>query len=94
MTTHKYGKDEMNAKNNHGSWWHAQMAVYARLMDDKKVLELCRNHYEQILLPTQMVGNGSFPLELERTKPYSYSLFNLDAFAATVWILSDKSFNE
>jgi len=94
MTTHQYGQDEMNAKNNHGSWWHAQMAVYARLVNDKKALELCRNHYEEILLPNQMAENGSFPLELERTKPYSYSLFNLDAFAAIVWILSDNSFNE
>lgn len=94
MTTHPYGIDEMNALNNHGTWWHAQIASYARLVGDQKILQLCRDHYKEILLPNQMAANGSFPEELARTKPYSYSLFNLDATAALLWILSEKSFND
>lgn len=39
-----------------------------------------------------MASNGSYPEELARTKPYSYSLFNLDATASLLWILSDKTF--
>src|SRR3546814_1544363 len=35
-----------------------------------------------------MAEDGSFPLELERTKPYGYSLFNLDAMATICQILS------
>jgi hypothetical protein len=31
---------------------------------------------------------------LARTKPYSYSLFNLDATASLLWSLSDKSFDD
>lgn len=92
LTTHPYGIDEMNAKNNHGSWWHAQVASYAHLIGDQKVLQLCRAHYKEILLPNQMAANGSYPEELARTKPYSYSLFNLDATASLLWILSDKTF--
>jgi hypothetical protein len=92
LTTHPYGIKEMNADNNHGMWWHAQVAVYASLVDDQKILQLCRDHYKEILLPNQMAANGSFPLELERTKPYSYSLFNLDAMALLAWTLSDKTF--
>lgn len=91
LTTHQYGIDEMNAKNNHGSWWHAQIASYARLAGDEKVLQLCRDRYLKILLPNQMASNGSYPEELARTKPYSYSLFNLDATAALLWILDVKS---
>ena len=91
LTTHPYGIDEMNAKNNHGSWWHAQIASYARLAGDEKVLQMCKDHYLNILLPNQMASNGSYPEELARTKPYSYSLFNLDATAALLWILSDKT---
>lgn len=92
LTTHQYGIDEMNAKNNHGSWWHSQIASYARLTGNEKVLQMCRNHYREILLPDQMASNGSYPEELARTKPYSYSLFNLDATASLLWIISDKSF--
>ena len=40
-----------------------------------------------MLLPTQMAADGSFPLEIERTKPYGYSLFNLDAMATICQIL-------
>jgi len=93
LTTHPYGIDEMNAKNNHGSWWHAQIASYARLVGDEKVLQLCRDHYTKILLPNQMAANGSYPEELARTKPYSYSLFNLDATASLLWIISGQSFD-
>lgn len=94
LTTHQYGIDEMKTKNNHSSWWHAQVASYARLVGDEKVLKLCRNNYREILLPNQMASNGSYPEELARTKPYSYSLFNLDATTALLWILSEKSFDD
>jgi hypothetical protein len=93
LNTHQYGIDEMNAKNNHGTWWHAQMAAYARFVNDKTILEKCRKHYVEILLPTQMVQDGSLPLEIVRTKPYSYSLFCLDGFATLTWLLTDNDFN-
>lgn len=93
LNTHQYGIDEMNAKNNHGTWWHAQVAAYASFTGDKGILEKCRKHYEEILLPTQMAKDGSLPLEIERTKPYSYSLFCLDGFATLTWILTDKNYN-
>jgi hypothetical protein len=93
LNTHQYGIDEMNAKNNHGTWWHAQVAAYAQFVGDKVIMEKCRKHYVEILLPTQMAQDGSLPLEIERTKPYSYSLFCLDGFATLTWILTDKEFN-
>jgi hypothetical protein len=36
-----------------------------------------------------MDPNGSFPLELKRTKPYGYSLFNLDAMTTICHSLSN-----
>jgi hypothetical protein len=50
---------------------------------------MCRKRYEEILLPNQMATDGSFPLELSRTKPYGYSIFNLDAMTMVCLILSD-----
>jgi len=90
ITTHPNGIHEMNAKNNHGSWWQAQVAAFASLVGDAKILQLCREHYRNILIPNQMAANGSFPLELARTRPFSYSLFNLDALSTLAIIVSDK----
>jgi len=35
-----------------------------------------------------MTNDGSFPLELKRTKPYGYSIFQLDKMAALGQVLS------
>ena len=93
LTTHQYGIDEMNAKNNHGTCWVMQVGEFARLTENAEVLELCKNRFKTVLLPNQMGEDGSFPLELKRTKPYGYSLFNLDAFMTCAEILSDENEN-
>ena len=93
LTTHQYGIDEMNAKNNHGTCWVMQVGAFARLTQNTEVLDFCRNRFKTVLIPNQMKENGSFPLELVRTKPYGYSLFNLDAFMTCAEILSDKNIN-
>ena len=93
LTTHQYGIDEMNAKNNHGTCWVMQVGAFARFTGNETVLDFCRNRFKTVLLPNQMAEDGSFPLELDRTKPYGYSLFNLDAFMTCAEILSDKSDN-
>ena len=36
----------------------------------------------------QMAADGSFPAELKRTKPYAYSIFQLDNMAALCQVLS------
>lgn len=93
LTTHPYGKDEMNAKNNHGTCWVMQVASFAKLAGNHDLLNFCSERYKTVLLPNQMASDGSFPLELARTKPYGYSLFNLDAMATICQILSDKKDN-
>jgi hypothetical protein len=90
LMSHQYSKDEMNAKNNHGTCWVMQVAAFARLTEDQQILDFCRNRYKEILLPNQMATDGSFPEELRRTKPYGYSLFNLDAMTMVCLILSDN----
>lgn len=89
MTEHKYGIDEMNAANNHGTCWVMQVAAFSKFLDNKQWQEFCINRYKEVLLPRQMADNGSFPQELRRTKPYGYMLFNLDAMATVCQILSN-----
>ncbi|NVO31856.1 alginate lyase family protein [Hymenobacter lapidiphilus] len=88
LTTHQYGLDEMNAANNHGTCWTMQVATFARLTGNQELLDFCRTRYKTVLLPTQMAPDGSFPLETRRTKPYGYSLFNLDAMTTLCAVLS------
>jgi len=92
LTTTANGIEERDAKNNHGTCWVMQVAAFATLTGDRPALEMCRTRFKTVLLPTQMAADGSFPLELERTKPYGYSLFNLDAMATTAQILGLWSF--
>ncbi|MBN8821964.1 MULTISPECIES: alginate lyase family protein [unclassified Spirosoma] len=93
LTMHPYGKDEMNAKNNHGTCWVMQVAAFAKLTRNDSLMAVCRNRYKTVLLPDQMAADGSFPLELRRTKPYGYSIFNLDAMTTLCQILSTSTDN-
>lgn len=93
LTTHPYGIEEMNARNNHATCWVMQVASFAKLTGDEDILEFCRSRYKNILLPGQTADDGSFPHELSRTKPYGYALFNLDALATICQILSTSGDN-
>jgi hypothetical protein len=93
LTTHEYGREEMNAKNNHGTCWVMQVACFARFVGNYALMDQCREHFKYVLLPRQMEQSGSFPLELARTKPYGYSIFNLDAMAMICQILSTPAHN-
>jgi hypothetical protein len=90
MTTDPNGIEERDAKNNHGTCWVMQVAAFASLTGDRGSLDMCRARFKNVLIPTQMAADGGFPLELERTKPYGYSLFNLDAMATICQILDGR----
>ena len=93
LTTHQYGKDEMNATNNHGTCWVMQVAAFAKFAGNVQLTKFCSDRYKTVLLPNQMAADGSFPRELGRTKPYGYSIFNLDAMTTVCQILSTKEDN-
>lgn len=93
MTTHKYGLDEMNAKNNHSVAFMVQLASFATLTGDTVKLDLCRQRYQEVFVPQQMAADGSFPQELRRTKPYGYSIFQLDNMAILCQLLSTERDN-
>jgi hypothetical protein len=88
LTTSKNGTDERDAKNNHGTCWVMQVAAFAQLVGNRDLEEYCRNRFKTVLVPTQIALDGSFPEELRRTKPYGYSLFNLEAMATISELLS------
>ena len=88
LTTSKNGQEERDAKNNHGSCWVLQVAEFSRFTGNKALQSYCRDSFRTKLITDQVAVNGSLPLELARTKPYSYSLFNLDILVAIAQVLS------
>ncbi|WP_114941063.1 alginate lyase family protein [Mucilaginibacter endophyticus] len=93
LMTSKPGMQERDVKNNHATCWAMQVASFAKLCQNGAVLDSIRIRYKTILLPRQMGSDGSLPLELERTKPYGYSIFNLDAMTMLCQILSSPQDN-
>ncbi|MDC3260367.1 alginate lyase family protein [Winogradskyella sp.] len=87
LTTHKFGQKEKYNGNNHSMCWAMQVAAFAELTSNRTDLDEMRDFYKEVLLPEQLASDGSFPKETARTKPYGYSLFNLDAAFGLVQIL-------
>jgi hypothetical protein len=93
LRTSANGREESRAANNHGSCWVLQAAAFAHLTGERAVLAECRERLLRDLLPNQMASDGSFPRELARTKPFGYSIFNLDVLAALAQLLSTPGEN-
>jgi len=91
MQTSDPGRKERDAKNNHGSCWLLQAAEFALLTGNGSAIGEFRERLKNTIIPTQVAADGSFPLELARTKPYGYSLFNLDALGVLAHVLSKGS---
>ena len=89
LNTHPYGLAERDHGNNHSTWWAAQVAAFASFTKRDDLLQICQQRYKT-MLRQQMAKDGSFPKELDRTRPFAYSLYNLDAFAALARLASTK----
>jgi hypothetical protein len=64
-----------------------QVGAFARVGGRGELVRSCRERFKTVLVP-QMAQDGSFPEETRRTKPYAYSLFNLEALSAVAQLLS------
>ena len=88
MATSQNGKDEEAAKNNHGACWVLQAAEFSQFAHRPGLTALCRDRFTRTIVPGQIAKDGSLPLELARTKPYSYSLFDTDVLSGICQSLS------
>jgi hypothetical protein len=80
MQTSKNGKEEAAAKNNHGTWYDAQLASYALFVGKPELAKETLERAKSKRVESEIRPDGSMPLELARTNSLSYSLYNLTAF--------------
>ncbi len=80
LRTSPNGEHEREARNNHGSWFAAQTAAYALFTGDtaaaRSIIEGVKER-----IGWQIKPDGSQPIELERTRSYHYSNFNIEALS-------------
>ncbi|MFK7800035.1 MAG: alginate lyase family protein [Anaerolineae bacterium] len=88
LNRHPYGQTEKEHPNNHGVCWALQAAAFADFVGNKGQLATMRQQFKTVFVEQMMAENGSFPAELERTKPYGYSLFIIDAMAGVAQLAS------
>jgi len=89
MLTSKNGREEHAAKNNHGTWYYAQVIDFSLFTGDvDKAKRLAQESKER--LDSQLTKEGKQPLELERTDALGYSTMNLRGWF-TVATLAGKT---
>ncbi len=93
LTTSSMGRRERDHGNNHSTAWLLQATAFADFLEDEAMLEECRDRVRDIIIPRQMDADGSFPSEINRTRPYGYSLFNWDMIGVLHQILSTPEEN-
>ena len=76
----QHGQKENTAKNNHGVWYDAQLAAFYHFSGRDKLAKSVLQQVVKKRMEPQLAADGSFPLELARTRPMNYSLYILRAY--------------
>jgi len=77
MRTSEIGREEAAAENNHGTYYDVQIASFALFLDKREMAANVLREVGPKRIAVQIAPDGRQPLELARTKAWSYSVGNL-----------------
>lgn len=77
MLNSNHGKDEDKTRNNHGTWYDAQVSTYAIFVGKPEIARRVLEASKTRRIKSQIEPDGRQPHELARTKPAGYSMMNL-----------------
>jgi len=89
LLTSREGQGEAAAKNNHGSWYSAQVAGIAWYVQRPDVIRQMLQQAQK-RMAGQLTADGRQPLELARTRSFHYSWFNLQALTALATVVGQS----
>ena len=75
------GKDEASEKNNHGTWYDAQVAAIAMFVGEQAIARQIVENAKTTRIAACIEPDGQQPEEFDRTKGLHYSIFNMSAMA-------------
>jgi len=79
MQTSPIARDEDSAQNNHGMFFDAQLVGNLLFVGDTQAAKGRLATLARRRIAPQIQPDGRMPLELARTRPFHYSVFNLEA---------------
>jgi len=89
LRTSKNGREEAAAKNNHGTWYDAQLVALLLFMDKRDEARSVIETTSKRRLAAQIEPDGRQPEELRRTRAWSYSVMNLDGWFTLARLAGD-----
>ncbi|MEX0611555.1 MAG: alginate lyase family protein, partial [Pirellulales bacterium] len=75
------GKDESSERNNHGTWYDAQLAAIAMFVGERDTAREIVESAKHKRIARCIEPDGQQPEEIDRTKGLHYCVFNMSAMA-------------
>lgn len=80
LKSSRHGRTEQRSTNNHGTWYDAQVVAYSLFIGRPALAQQQLRDWTLRRMAAHFAADGSQPRELDRTRSWHYSLYNLRAY--------------